>query len=166
MRLPGDTQTFAVLKVDLVVVRPSSPFLLLNHCGTCSLLSLPLVHASPLPPYLFASISKNTIPLYRWPLLALTFNHRRWGQYDCHKGHYAPFVGAVGTSSREPPSICPIIYHRQCGCSGCCSFCYFRSGQRRLGPLHFTGAVVDAFGEQCLCLVLCASHGFAPSRPD
>jgi hypothetical protein len=60
MRLPRDTQTFAVLKADLAAVRPSSPFLLLNHCGTCSLLSLPLVHASPVPLYLFASTSGNT----------------------------------------------------------------------------------------------------------
>jgi hypothetical protein len=47
MKLPGDTQTFAVLKADLAAVKPSSPFLLLNHCETYSLLSLPLVHASP-----------------------------------------------------------------------------------------------------------------------
>jgi len=58
MRLFGDTQTFAVLKADLAAMGPSSPFLLLNHCGTCSLLSLPLVHASPLPSYLFASTSE------------------------------------------------------------------------------------------------------------
>jgi len=79
MRLLGDTQTFAALKADLAAVRPSSPFLLLNHYGTCSLLSLPLVHASPLPPYLFANISGNTIPPCRWPPLALTSNHPQMG---------------------------------------------------------------------------------------
>jgi hypothetical protein len=62
MRLLGDMQTFVVLKADLVAVRPSSPFLLLNHYGTCSLLSLPLVHASLVPSYLFASTSGNIIP--------------------------------------------------------------------------------------------------------
>jgi len=79
MRLLGDTQTFAALKADPAAVRPSSPFLLLNHCGTCSLLSMPLVHASPLPPYLFVSISGNIIPLYRWPPLALTSSHPQMG---------------------------------------------------------------------------------------
>jgi len=164
MRLFGDTQTFAVLKADLVAMRPSSPFLLLNHCGTCSLLSLPLVHASPLPPYIFASTSKNIIPPCRWPPLALTSSHPQMGQYDCHKGRYASFARAVGTSSRKPPSFCPAIYHRQCGCSGYCPFCYFQSRQRRPRSSHFIGATADAFGEQCLCSVLCASHGFAPLK--
>ncbi len=165
MKLPGDTQTFVVLKTDLVAVKPSSPFLLLNHCETYSLLSLPLVHASPLPPYLFASTCENTIPPCRWPPLALTSSHPLMGQYDCHKGRCASFAGAVGTSSREPPSICPVVYHRQCGCSGCCPFCCSWLGQRRPGPSHFTRAAADAFGEQYLCSALCASHGFAPSRP-
>jgi hypothetical protein len=75
MRLPRVTQTFTMLRPDLVAVRPSSPFLLLNHCGTCSLLRLPLVHVSPLPLYLFASTSENTIPPYKWPPLALTSSH-------------------------------------------------------------------------------------------
>jgi len=79
MRLPGDTQTFVVLKADLAAMRPSSPFLLLNHYETCSLLSLPMVHTSPLPPYLFASTSGNTIPPCRWLLLALTFSHPQMG---------------------------------------------------------------------------------------
>ncbi|CAM6052005.1 unnamed protein product, partial [Sphagnum compactum] len=73
------TQTFVVLKADLAVMRPSSPFLLLNHCETCSFLSLPLVHASPLPPYLFASTSGNTIPPCKWPPLALTSSHPQMG---------------------------------------------------------------------------------------
>jgi len=55
------------------------PFLLLNHCGTCSLLSVPLVHASRLPPYLFASTSENIIPPCRWPPLALTSSHPQMG---------------------------------------------------------------------------------------
>ncbi len=162
MRLPGDTQTFAVLKADLVAVRPSSPFLLLNHCGTCSLLSMPLVHASPLPPYLFVSTSGNTIPPCRWPPLALTFSHLQMGQYDCHKGCYASFAGAVGTPSREPPLVCPTIYHRQCRCLGCYPFCCSQSGQRRLGSLHFTRVATDAFGEQCLCSALCVGHDLPP----
>jgi hypothetical protein len=37
------------------------------------------VHASPLPPYLFASISGNTIPPCRWPPLALTSSHPQMG---------------------------------------------------------------------------------------
>jgi hypothetical protein len=40
---------------------------------------LPLVHASPLPPYLFASTSGNTIPPCRWPPLALTSSHPQMG---------------------------------------------------------------------------------------
>ncbi len=55
--------------------------------------------------------------------------------------------------------------YSQCGCSGCCSFCCSRSGQRKPRSSHFTRAATDAFGEQCLCSALCTGHGFAPSRP-
>jgi len=79
MRLPKDTKTFALLKANLATVKPSSPFLFLNHCGTCSLLSLPLVHTSPLPPYIFGSTSGNIIPPCRWPPLALTSSHPQMG---------------------------------------------------------------------------------------
>jgi hypothetical protein len=106
-----------------------------------------MVHASPLPSYLFASTSRNIIPPCKWPPLALTFSHPQMGSFDCHKGRCASFVGVVGTSSREPPSICLALYHRQCGCSGYCPFCCSRSRQHRPGPLHFIGAAVDAFGE-------------------